>query len=274
LGSNIELVAVDYRKPWKLGGAWISFHPSGHILGASQVRIEVGGKVAVISGDYKRQLDPTCESFEVVECDLLVTESTFGLPVFQWPSTSETFESMNDWWRKNQTLGKTSLLLAYAVGKSQRLLAGLDTSIGPIYLHGAVDLPTQLYRSEGVKLPETRAVHDAPKDNDWSQCMVLATPSAQGTPWLRRFGSLSIGMASGWMAIRGTRRRQTIDRGFVVSDHADWPDLIRTINDSKASTVWVTHGFADIFARFLNEKGIDARPLSTRFVGEPETETE
>ena len=226
------------------------------------------GKVAVVSGDYKREPDPTCQPFELVECDLFVTESTFGLPAFHWPDRSQVFDQINAWWRTNQRDGKTSILMAYALGKSQRLLAGIDANIGPIYLHGAVQGPTQIYRNQGLDLPATHLVHQAPAGTDWNQALVVAVPSAQGTPWLRRFGNISTAMASGWMAIRGTRRRRAMDRGFVLSDHVDWPSMIQTVQQTKASTVWVTHGFAEITAKYLREMGIDAKAISTRFEGE------
>jgi putative mRNA 3-end processing factor len=268
LGSDIEFDPVEYGEKRKFGDAWVSLHPAGHILGSSQVRVEVGGATAVVTGDYKRQADSTCEPFEVVECDLLITESTFGLPVFRWPKTEMVMAEIHRWWRSNQKAGKASVLLAYALGKSQRLLSGLDASIGPIILHGAVKGPTMIYRDQGYSLPEFTTVHDLPNKTDWSQSLVLAVPGAQGTPWLRRFGDVSIAMASGWMAVRGTRRRRSVDRGFVISDHVDWPDLLQTIEQSKARIVWVTHGFSEIVARYLTELGLEAEPLSTQFRGE------
>lgn len=268
LGMEIELCSQEYGVKWRMGRAWVSLHPAGHLLGSSQVRIEVAGRVAVVSGDYKRQADPTCIPFEVVPCDLFVTESTFGLPVFRWPNSESVFASIHQWWRDNQKAGRTSLLTAYALGKSQRLLSGLDPSIGPICLHGAVHGPTQLYRKQGLRLPETFTVSEVEKDFDWSRCLVLAVPSAQGTPWLRRFGEVSTAMASGWMAVRGTRRRRAVDRGFVISDHVDWPSLLQTVKETGASTVLVTHGFSNIVARYLTELGLEAVPLETQFQGE------
>jgi putative mRNA 3-end processing factor len=270
--GNIRLESQPYREKFRVGSAWVSLHPAGHILGASQVRVEVDGYVAVVTGDYKRQPDATCEPFEVVECDLLVTESTFGLPVFRWPDMHASMEAIHRWWRRNQAAGKTSVLAAYALGKSQRLLANLDPSIGPIVVHGAIQGPNEIYRKEGVTLPETWSIHDLPKEKPISDCLVLTVPSSLGTPWLKRFGDVSLAMASGWMAIRGTRRRRGVDRGFVVSDHVDWPDLLRTVEESKAKTIWVTHGFSHVVARYLSELGYDARPLATRFQGEVEEE--
>jgi putative mRNA 3-end processing factor len=274
LGPTIAVESHPYDVPWKLGDAWVSLHPAGHVLGSAQVRIEVDGKVVVISGDYKRESDPTCEAFRVQECDLFVTESTFGLPVFQWPDPDKVFGEIHAWWQANQEQKKTSVLFAYALGKSQRLLSGLNPEMGPIYLHGAVQSPTRIYRDAGIALPETRLVSEAPANQDWSQCMVIAVPSAAGSPWMRRFGNTSTAMASGWMAIRGTRRRRSMDRGFVLSDHVDWKGLLSTVRDSKAKYVWVTHGFADIVSRYLRDQGLDACPLATRFQGEPDNPEE
>ncbi len=268
--GDIDILPLPYGVRIKLNHAWVSLHPAGHILGSAQVRIEVDGKVAVVSGDYKREPDPTCEPFELLECDLFVTESTFGLPAFQWPQPERVFTQIDDWWKQNQLAGKTSVLMGYALGKSQRLLAGVDPTIGPIYVHGAVHGPTQIYRNQGILLPDTNVIHQAPADIDWNQALIVAVPSAQGTPWLRRFGNISTAMASGWMAIRGTRRRRAMDRGFVLSDHVDWPSLIQTVLQTKASTVWVTHGFAEITARYLREIGIDAQAINTQFEGEVE----
>jgi putative mRNA 3-end processing factor len=268
LGQQINVQTHAFEESFRIGGATVSLHPAGHIFGSAQVRIEAEGVVAVVTGDYKRQPDPTCRPFDVVECDLLVTESTFGLPAFRWPDPDVVFDEINTWWQSNQAVGKASVLCAYALGKSQRLLSGLDPSIGPIYLHGAQKIPTEIYRQSGVELPETCLVGDAPDDIDWSQCLIVAVPSAQGTPWMRRFGKVSVAMASGWMAIRGTRRRRAMDRGFVISDHVDWPDMLRTIHESQATEVWVTHGFSDITARYLSDQGLVAKPLTTQFVGE------
>lgn len=274
LGGHITLDCWEYGQPRKLNDAWVSMHPAGHILGSSQIRIEVDGKVAVVTGDYKRERDPTCVPFECVECDLLVTESTFGLPIFQWPRFSNVMDDIHTWWRHNQSQGKTSILLAYAAGKAQRLLSSLDPSIGPIVLHGAIKYPTEAYRASGITFPPYRTVSEFQTKMDWSPCLVLAVPGAQGTPWIRRFGDVSIAMASGWMAVRGMKRRRGVDRGFVVSDHVDWHGLIRTIEESKASSVWVTHGFSNIVSRYLKEQGKHAQPLETQFLGELEQDSE
>lgn len=268
LGAEIQLTTLSYGERLSLGEVAVSLHPAGHVLGSSQVRLERNGYVAVVSGDYKREVDATCAPWESLRCHLFVTESTFGLPIFTWQPTSSLRNAINAWWQENQQLGRTSILYGYALGKSQRLLAMLEPDIGPIFIHGALQKPTEAYRAAGVSLPVTRLVSEAERGEDWSRAIVLAVPSAHGTPWLNRFKERSTSLASGWMQVRGNRRRRSIDRGFVLSDHVDWPHLIRTVRETEAEQVWVTHGFADVVARYLTAEGVPATPLATSFVGE------
>ena len=267
LGEGALIEAVPYGEPVWLDGVRISLHPAGHILGSAQVRLEHRGEVWVVSGDYKVEPDSTSAGFEPLRCDTFVTESTFGLPIYRWRSQAEVFEQINSWWRSNQEKGKASLLFAYALGKAQRVLAGVDRTIGPIYTHGAVERLTGIYRDEGIPLPETTHAAAA-GEPDWSRALILAPPLANGTPWMRRFGAVSTGFASGWMRIRGARRRRSLDRGFVLSDHADWPALLSAIDATGASRVWVTHGYRLPLARWLQDKGLDAQVIETRFEGE------
>ncbi|NJM05468.1 ligase-associated DNA damage response exonuclease [Candidatus Gracilibacteria bacterium] len=266
LGDSV-LQPVSYGARVDINGVQISLHPAGHLLGSAQVRIEHRGEVWVVSGDYKRASDSTCTPFEVVPCHTFITESTFGLPIFRWAPSEEVFAQINNWWRSNQAAGRASVLLGYALGKAQRLLSGLDPTIGPIYTHGAVERLVQAYRDAGVALPET-SYAAAATTHDWSQAIILAPPSAQGTPWLRRFGDYATGLASGWMQVRGTRRRRAVDRGFVLSDHVDWPDLLDTIAATGAERVWVTHGYTAVVVRWLQEQSIEALAIQTRFEGE------
>ena len=204
----------------------------------------------------------------------LITESTFGLPIYRWVPQGDVYAQINSWWRVNQAAGKCSILMGYALGKSQRALAGLDPSIGPIFLHGAVEKMTQAYRSHGVHLPETHLVTEVGKGYDWSQALLIAPPSANGSPWVRRFGDHSTAFLSGWMAIRGARRRRAVDRGFVLSDHVDWPSLMTAIGETNAESVWVTHGYSAVVARYLEEQGLDARVLATHWEGEQDDSAE
>ncbi|HEV3120550.1 MAG TPA: ligase-associated DNA damage response exonuclease, partial [Isosphaeraceae bacterium] len=250
MGQEAVIDTAGYGDVMHLNGVQVSLHPAGHILGSAQVRLEHEGMVWVVSGDYKVEPDATCAPFEPVKCHVFVSESTFGLPIYRWPKQADTFEAIRAWWRGNQEAGKASVLFAYALGKAQRLIAGLGTTVGPIYTHGAVEALNEAYRKSGVALPETRHV-SAASAADWSRSLIVAPPSAQGTLWLRRFGPISTGFASGWMRIRGLRRRRSVDRGFVLSDHADWPGLLAAIDATGADQVWLTHGYSAVVARWL-----------------------
>jgi len=264
MDADAELQFLDYGKSISVNGVNVCFYPAGHMLGSAQVRLEYRGQVAVITGDYKLGNDPTCESWQPVRCNLLVTESTFGLPIYRWDPDTPIFAAINDWWRNNRDNGKCSVLYGYAVGKSQRLLAGLDPSIGPIYTHGAVEKGTDAYRRTAVELPKTTYVGQITGKHDWKGAMVVAVPSAHGTPWMRRFGRVSTAMASGWMAIRGARRRRSVDRGFVISDHVDWPSLLEAVTLCDPDTVWVTHGYTAAVTRYLRETGRDAVAIDSQ----------
>jgi putative mRNA 3-end processing factor len=273
LGPEVQIDTVDYGEGVAINGVTVSLHPAGHILGSAQVRLEQRGELVVVSGDYKLAADPTCSAFEPLRCHTFVTESTFGLPIYRWPEPAQVFAEINRWWLANQEAGKASLLYGYAVGKAQRLLASIDSSIGPIYTHGAVEKVNEAYRQAGVALPATTHV-SAAVSADWKKALIVAPPLTHGTPWMRRFGALSTGFASGWMRIRGTRRRRALDRGFVLSDHADWPELSRAIAAAGAESVWVTHGYVAPLVRWLRERGLQAQGLKTEFVGEVDEASE
>ena len=270
MNDDAEFQFLKYGESISIRGVDVSFHPAGHMLGSAQVRLEHRGQVAVVTGDYKLGNDPTCESWQPVKCHLFVTESTFGLPVYRWQPEQTTVDSINDWWRATRDEGKCCVLYGYAVGKSQRLLAGLDSSIGPIYTHGAVEKGNEAYRKTGVELPETTYVGSIDGKHDWSGGMVIAVPSAHGSPWMRKFGAVRTAMASGWMAVRGARRRRSVDRGFIVSDHVDWPSLMKAVELCDPETVWVTHGYSATVARYLQENGRDARAIDSRVRSENE----
>ncbi|HTK26512.1 MAG TPA: ligase-associated DNA damage response exonuclease [Pyrinomonadaceae bacterium] len=268
LDPDAKISTLKYGEELDLNGVKVSFHPAGHILGSAQVRVEYKGEVWVISGDYKLTPDATCTPFEPVKCQHFITEATFGLPIYRWPPTPQVFGEINGWWRRNREREKASVLFAYALGKSQRILNGIDSTVGPIYTHGSVEHLNSVYRTAGVDLPETIYAGEVKNKKDFIGSLVVAPPSAQGSTWLRRFGSHSTGFASGWMMVRGARRQRAIDRGFVLSDHADWPELMTAIRESEAETVYVTHGFAPEVVRWLNENGTNAVPLKTQFVGD------
>jgi putative mRNA 3-end processing factor len=262
LGTEAAIQTVAYGEPLTIGDARVSLHSAGHILGSAQVRIEHDGEVWVVSGDYKLAPDATCAPFESLRCQTFVTESTFGLPIFRWPAESEVMEAIHAWWRANQEAGRASLLFAHPQGKAQRLLSVLDPAIGPIYTHPAVEQLTEIYRGQGIALAPTKP---APDDGPWPRALILAPPSAHGSSWERRFPSVSTAFVSGWMRIRGTRRRRSLDRGFVLSDHADWSGLLRAIEESRAESVWVTHGYRAPMVRWLEEHGRKALAVEARF---------
>jgi putative mRNA 3-end processing factor len=264
MSPDSEFFFLPYGDAISVGGVRISFHPAGHILGSAQVRLEYRGQIVLVTGDYKLEPDPTCEPWEPVPCHTMITESTFGLPIYRWQPQSVIFESINHWWRQSRDDGKCCLLYGYAVGKSQRLLAGLDPTIGKIYCHGAVAKGNEAYRRTGIALPDNTYVGSISGKHDWRGAMVVAVPSAHGTAWTKKFGRTSTAMASGWMAVRGARRHRSVDRGFVLSDHVDWPSLLAAINACNPETVWVTHGYSAAVARYLAERGRDARVLDGR----------
>jgi putative mRNA 3-end processing factor len=275
LGAQIELQTLAYGEVVEHRGVRLSLHPAGHVLGSAQVRIEHAGGVWVASGDYFASghagddANPTCAPFEPVRCDCFITESTFGLPIYRWQPQRTLFEAINTWWRANAEAGRASLLMGYSFGKAQRILAGVDASIGPIVVHGAVEPLNEAYRAAGVPLPPTLRVNDVTDKALLKRALVVAPPSVQHSPWLKRFGDFSDAFASGWMQLRGARRRYGVDRGFVLSDHADWPGLARAIAATGAERVIVTHGYEAVMVRWLAEQGLQAGAFSTEYGDEP-----
>ena len=260
---------LPYGEPVDHRGVQISLAPAGHILGSAQVRVEFRGEVWVVSGDYKLSPDPTCRPFEPVRCHTFITECTFGLPIYHWAPQAQIADELNAWWRRNREAGRHTVVFAYALGKSQRLLAAVDPTIGPIVCHGAVERVNDEYRSGGISLPPTQRVTDfGPGELARGGALVIAPPSAVGTPWLRRFQPCETAFASGWMLVRGSRRRRGVDRGLVLSDHADWPGLLAAIKATGCQRVLATHGHTSVLVRYLRERGWEADSLHTEFVGE------
>ena len=268
LPADAQLISVAYGQSWNIGDVKVSLHPAGHVLGSAQVRIEHAGEVWVVSGDYKRDPDPTCVPFEVVPCDVFISEATFALPAYRWPAPSRVARELFDWWQSNRRAGVASIVFAYALGKAQRVLAELTAFTSePVYLHGAVASLVQAYRDSGVAMLPSKPATVATK-SDYAGALILAPPSAAGSTWIRRFGEARSGFCSGWMRVRGDRRRRGYDRGFVLSDHADWPSLLRTIDQSQARRVLLTHGYTDALCRYLQERGVNAAALKTEYGAE------
>jgi putative mRNA 3-end processing factor len=266
IAPDLSVQGLNYGESVIINGTKVSLHPAGHVLGSAQVRVEAGGQVWVVSGDYKLDHDPTCVAFERVRCDVFITESTFGLPIYHWPSNQQLASEINAWWQDNASRGRTSIVYAYAFGKAQRVLSSLDPSIGPVLVHGAVEALNLAYQACGVNLPETlRATNAGLSKEDLHRALLVAPPSAAGSAFLKRFPGHSDAFASGWMQVRAARRRRSVDRGFVMSDHADWAGLCSAIRSSGAQRVLVTHGSVPIMVRWLRDHGWDAAELSTPY---------
>ena len=263
--GEVQASGVKWGESFTVNGVQFSFHPAGHIIGSSQIRVEYQGEVWVFSGDYKSELDGVSTPFEPVPCHTFITECTFGLPAFSWRPQAEVLSDIHNWWARNREEGKTSVLFAYSLGKAQRLLAHLDPEVGPIFTHGAIENMTEVLRPL-ASFPETqRITRDTPKEA-LRGSMVLAPPSAHGSTWMRKLVPYETASASGWMTFRGARRRRAVDRGFVISDHCDWQGLLAAVEATGASRVICTHGYSEIFSRYLREeKGLDARTEATQY---------
>jgi putative mRNA 3-end processing factor len=267
----IALGTIRYGEVRQIGGARVSFHPAGHVPGSAQIRVAVAGQVWVVSGDYKTEDDGLSTPFEPVRCHAFISECTFGLPVFRWPAQEVLRDQVNRWWAANAAEGRFSLLGAYALGKAQRLLTLLDPAIGPILTHGAIEATNAVLRAQGIALPMTEQVTAATDLKARKGALILCPPSAPATPWADRFTPSASAFASGWMALRGIRRRRGADMGFVVSDHADWDGLNSAIRATGAERIYVTHGYTAPFRRWLEEQGYDARIVATAFEGDSDT---
>jgi putative mRNA 3-end processing factor len=272
--GDINLQTISYGEVINFNNVKVSLHPAGHILGSSQVRIENKGEVWVVSGDYKLEPDKTCTPFELVKCHTFITESTFGLPIYHWQPQQSIFEDINNWWADNKEKGRASIIYGYALGKAQRVISGLDISIGPIVTHGAVENINNIYRNSGIPLPDTIYAGNVSDKKFFRDSIIVAPPSGDNIYWTRKFGISSKAFASGWMQIRGNRRRRSVDRGFVLSDHVDWESLIHTIKETGAENIFVTHGSTHALVKWLCETGYNAKALQTQFVGEIEAEGE
>lgn len=268
LGQEITLETTPYGVPITIGDATVSFHPAGHVPGSAQIRVEVAGEVWVVSGDYKVTPDGLSEPFEPVACHAFITECTFGLPVFKWRVQDAVIADINAWWQANRDAGRTSAIGAYALGKAQRILANIDTSIGPVLTHSAIENTNEVLRAQGIDLPVTHRLTADLDRKAFPGALIIATPSALNTNWPRGFRPVASAFASGWMALRGVRRRRSVERGFILSDHADWPGLNAAIAETGAERIFVTHGYTAVFRRWLEEQGYDAQVVATEFEGE------
>jgi len=264
--------SVEWNEKIYLNGVTISLYPAGHIIGSSQIRIEYNGEVWVVSGDYKIEPDGISGTFEPIPCNTFITESTFGLPIYNWKPQQEIFHDMQNWVRSNEVAGKTSVIIAYSLGKAQRVLKAIEDVTGNIFVHGAIWNVHQTLVQAGWQLPDVKRINPENTKEDYKGSVVIAPPSADGSPWMRRFTPYSVGICSGWMQVRGNQRRRNADAGFALSDHADWSGLLKTVKETGAQKVYVTHGFQSVFSRYLNEQGIEAAEVKTEFGTEDEAD--
>jgi putative mRNA 3-end processing factor len=277
VGQHMPLQGLAYGETLRLGEVNLSLHPAGHVLGSAQVRVEHRGEVWVVSGDYfvsgTGDANASCAPFEPVRCDVFITEATFALPIYRWAPQTEVLAEMRAWWADCAAQGKQALLMGYSLGKAQRLVAGLATAgaPGPVLVHGAVARLNEAYRAAGVALPDVETVTPDTNFKALRGALVIAPPAVQDSRWAKDLGPHSDAFASGWMRLRGARRRRSVDRGFVFSDHADWPGLLSAIRATGAGRVIVTHGDEGTLVRYLTELGLQAEAFTTEFGDEGDT---
>lgn len=272
LGEDISLQTVEYGEKFSINGVTFSLHPAGHIIGSAQVRVEYKNEVWVVSGDYKLEDDNFCTPFEPVKCNVFITESTFGLPIYKWQSQEKVFSEINEWNQKNKREGKASVLMGYSLGKMQRILKNINIGNETIFAHGAVYAVNERLRQAGFNLPELTLITKETDKKLFREALILAPPSADGSAWMKKFNPYSTGYCSGWMLVRGAKNRRAIDQGFVLSDHADWNDLNTAIKNTGAEKVFVTHGYTSVFSKWLNENNIAAAEVQTMYGTDEEKE--
>lgn len=271
LGEDLDIQILPYQHQISINGVKVSLHPAGHVIGSAQVRLEYKGEICVISGDYKVEFDGISTAFEPVKCHTFVSESTFGLPIYTWKKQESIFKEIKHWASENQDQNKTTVLVAYSLGKAQRLIKNL-ADFGPIYVHHAIANLNERFRLAGVDLPETIRITPDTKKEEMQAGIVIVPPALAEGRWMKSLQHAATGICSGWMQVRASRRWKSADAGFPLSDHADWPGLLSAIKSTSAEQVFVTHGFTATFSRYLNEIGINATEVKTQYGNEEEEE--
>ncbi|MCX8113112.1 MAG: ligase-associated DNA damage response exonuclease [Bacteroidia bacterium] len=262
--GDVRVEGLPWGETRSIGGVKVSFHPAGHIRGAAQIRLEWRGEVWVITGDYKRHPDPTTLTFEPLRAHGLISECTFGLPIYQWASPAAVIEEIIAWWQACRSEGKNAILYAYSLGKAQRLLASLPP-VSPIYVHGSLVPINRLYEKAGIRLAAWKPAAEWKKEKG---ILLIAPPAAQKSRWLTRFEPYEEAQASGWMAIRGRKRQKALDRGFPLSDHADFYQILETLKETGAEEVVFTHGYTATMTRLARFYGYNAYFWETAYRGE------
>jgi putative mRNA 3-end processing factor len=268
--GDVSVQSIEWNEQIEINSVKVSLHPAGHIIGSSQIRLEYNNEVWVVSGDYKTENDGISGGFEPIRCNTFISESTFGLPIYNWKPQAEIYANIQQWIKDNEEAGKTSVIIGYSLGKAQRILKCVAEVTGKILVHGAIWNVHQALINAGWNLPAVQRVTPETSKEEFKNAVIIAPPSADGSPWMKRFTPYSVGVCSGWMQVRGNVRRRNTDAGFALSDHADWNGLLNAVKATGAEKVFVTHGFQAAFSRYLNENGIQSAEVKTEFGGEEE----
>ena len=263
--GDIRLQTIEYGETVMKNGVQIALYPAGHVIGSAQVRVEYKGEIWVVSGDYKVEDDGVSTPFEPVKCHNFISECTFGMPVYKWKPQVQTFNDINSWWCSNIQHNLATVIVGYSLGKAQRIIQNLDLANGKVYTHGVIENTNEALRRNGILLNPTERITQETNKDDARRGIIIAPPSSVGSPWMRKFQPYSFGYCSGWMAIRGAKRRRAADRGFVLSDHADWDGLISAIKATGCESVYLTHGYTATFTRYLKDIGFDAHEVHTLY---------
>lgn len=272
IGHFIDCQSVGYGEVVVINGVKVSLHPAGHIIGSAQIKMEYKGYVIVISGDYKIQDDGLSTPFEPIKCHEFITESTFGLPIYNWSSIADQEKQLQNWVEHNRAYGKTSVFIGYSLGKSQRLMKALD-GMGELYVHHSIAKVNEAYKSVGIKLPDYKVVDLREDKKHLNGKIVLLPPALVDNPATKKIPNMAYAICSGWMQIRGAKRWRSADAGFAISDHADWQGLLSAIKSTEAEKVYVTHGKTAVFAKYLNEMGTWADEVKTQYGDDEEVST-
>jgi putative mRNA 3-end processing factor len=278
LGHDISIETLGYNEPKNINGVQVSFFPAGHVIGSAQICLEYKGYVVVFSGDYKTQPDFISTPYEPVKCHEFITESTFGLPIYKWKKEQELQGELTNWVLQNQANNRTSVFLGYSLGKAQRIMKLIE-GVDDIYVHTAINNLNNAISGSGIELPKTTLLDYDFKKVDIQNKIVILPPALLGSRMIKKIPNAATAICSGWMHIRGNRRWKGVDAGFSISDHADWDGLLEAVKATGAEKVHVTHGSQAVFSKYLNEIGIEAYELKTKFgedefAKEEETKTE
>lgn len=272
LGNLNNFRSVDYGESISVNGVKITFHPAGHIIGSSQIRVEHNGRVEVFSGDYKTSQDGLSTPFEPIKCHHFISESTFGLPVFKFSDTNQIATNFQDWVKRNNEKGLNSIVFAYSLGKAQRIV-NLSPENVEVFVHDSIFKTNQVIQSAGISLNAYQHANEFDKLKNQG-ALIITPPATMDSKWLKRFEPYSTAYASGWMQIRGNKKRLAVDKGIVISDHADFQGIIEAVNATGCEKVSFTHGYADFMARHFSEKSLEATVLKTDFMGDHESQSE